>query len=345
MSAQSKMIKLPSIFHLGDLVGLNAPEFPADQIWLNSPELKIRDLRKSKKLVLIDFWTYSCVNCLRTLPYLKHWHEKYASLGLVIIGVHTPEFDFEKAPHNVSEFLVKQDIKYPVVLDSGYKIWNAYANQYWPRKILIDSKGKIRYDHAGEGNYAETEAKIQELLTESNPSLKFGRVVSDLEHLGPGNACYPVTPETYCGWKRGILGNEGGYLKNRVLGYHAQTPFEDGKIYLQGPWLAVEESLNYQPQKGTGDFLALAFHGLEVNAVMGSQVAQKVVLSLDGKVVPKEMAGSDVRYVSGQSVVLIDGPRMYNIVKTNFFASHMLKLSPTEGDFRIYAFTFGGCSH
>ena len=139
--------------------GTQAPDFPDDLKWLNSSPLKLSKLKG--KVVLVDFWTYSCINCQRTLPYLKTWWQKYQDKGLVIIGVHTPEFEFEKELKNVKEALKKYDVTWPVVLDNDYLIWNSFANHYWPAKYLIDHQGKIIYTHFGEGNYQETELEIQ----------------------------------------------------------------------------------------------------------------------------------------------------------------------------------------
>ncbi|QUN32443.1 thioredoxin family protein (plasmid) [Cupriavidus sp. KK10] len=151
---------------LGPTVGDQgrAPEFGGIDQWLNSPPLTMESLRG--KVVLIDFWTYSCGNCINTLPYLKQWHEKYKDQGLVIVGVHTPEFPFEKSTGNLKEALKRYDIRYPVAQDNGYAMWSAYRNQYWPATYLIDANGHIVYQHYGEGSYDETEATIRKLLAE-----------------------------------------------------------------------------------------------------------------------------------------------------------------------------------
>ena len=142
-----------------------APDFAGIKTWLNSPPLSLAGLKG--KIVVVDFWTYSCVNCIRTLPYLRTWHEAYSDLGLVIVGVHRPEFDFEKVESNVQEALAREGITWPIALDNESATWDAYHNRYWPRKFLIDHLGRIRRDVIGEGQYAETEVWIRELLTES----------------------------------------------------------------------------------------------------------------------------------------------------------------------------------
>jgi thiol-disulfide isomerase/thioredoxin len=139
-----------------------APEFAGIEQWLNSPPLTLSALRG--KVVLVDFWTYSCINCVRTLPYVTQWYEKYKDKGLVVVGVHTPEYPFEKSTANVQASLKRFGIRYPVAQDNAYATWDAYKNQYWPALYLIDANGKIVYQHFGEGQYAETEAQIQKLL-------------------------------------------------------------------------------------------------------------------------------------------------------------------------------------
>lgn len=326
---------------------LSAPQFPSGLTWFNTKPLSLKDLCSSGHTVLVDFWTYSCVNCLRTLPYLKHWHEKYSGDGLVIVGVHTPEFSFEKSPHNVKEFLQQNKIEYPVVLDSDYKVWNVYANDCWPRKFLIDRNGRIRYDHRGEGDYEETEAQIQALLKETNRTLEFERITPEAQHLG-GGVCYPQTPELYAGFRRGVVGNPEGFIDNKKFEYHYSGDYEDGRLYLEGFWLAEDERLIHSiDTKEYQDFITLRFHGLELNAVMQSKLnrGEMVVVFLNDKPIPKDMRGEDVVERDGGTFVRVEEPRMYKIIRTPQYSSHVLKLSPLTDRFEIYAFTFGGCFH
>jgi thiol-disulfide isomerase/thioredoxin len=141
-----------------------APEFAGIDTWLNSPPLSMQQLRG--KVVLVDFWTFDCINCVRTLPYVKAWYDKYKDQGLVVVGVHTPEYPFERKTENVKEAIKRFDIKYPVAQDNRYATWGAYNNQYWPAAYLIDKSGRIVYTHFGEGDYAETEATIKRLLAQ-----------------------------------------------------------------------------------------------------------------------------------------------------------------------------------
>ena len=146
--------------------GTSAPDFVGIDRWLNSPPLSMEELRG--KVVLIDFWTYSCINCERTLPYVRNWHEKYSDRGLVVVGVHSPEFEFEKDLDNVKEAIVRLGVSWPVATDNQFRTWRSYENRWWPHKFLIDQDGQIRYHHIGEGAYEETELHIRNLLEEAN---------------------------------------------------------------------------------------------------------------------------------------------------------------------------------
>lgn len=341
------MFKLP-FFTIDKLTGRKALEFTKDLIWLNTKPLKLKNLFGENKIVLLDFWTYSCVNCLRTLPYLKHWHEKYNEFGLVIIGVHSPEFEFEKAPHNVLDFVLREKINYPVVLDDEYQVWNLYSNHYWPRKLLVDVSGRVRYDKVGEGSYAETEKQIQQLLQETNPRAVFERVVPETEHLGGSGSCYPSTPEVYCGYKRGSIGNPEGYFRDRKFEYRYLGSYEDGKIYLEGTWLTEAQVLKHASVTNKyRDFLSLRFHGVELNSVMNSSPGkgEEVVVTLDDKKIPEEFRGKDIKVKDESTVVVVSEPRMYNLIKANKYGSYVIKLSSKTDSFQIYAFTFGGCTH
>ena len=161
--------KPPSPLQIGGLVGNEAPEFQGISNWINSEPLTMEDLRG--KVVLIDFWTYTCYNCINTMPYLRDWHDKYADKGLVIVGVHSPEFDHEKPYENVVDATIRHELKYPVAQDNDFKTWRSYNNRYWPAEYLIDQNGVVRYRHFGEGAYEETENLIRDLLEETGADL------------------------------------------------------------------------------------------------------------------------------------------------------------------------------
>jgi len=344
-------MKLEDILSRSDnTVGLHSPEIP-DSIgpWFNSSQLKIADLNSQKKVVLVDFWTYSCVNCLRTLPYLKKWHEKYLRVGLVIIGVHTPEFEFEKDAKNVSAFIKKEKISYPVVMDNDYKIWNSFANHYWPRKYLIDTKGIIRFDHAGEGSYLETEQAIQKLLREVSLETLPSTEKETHQHISQGAVCYPTTPELYTGYLRGNIGNSEGFVRDQVHIYRAPKveEYTEGRIFLEGDWVSKNEYLMHHKSVDVpADFIEIIYHGLEVNAVMRSQSGKttRVLVHRDKRPLEKSFAGEDIIFDnSGLTFTEVNEAKLYNLIKESEYGKHILRLSPIEEDFQIYSFTFGGC--
>jgi len=330
----------------GMLLGgpVNAPEFKGATGWINSQPLSMKDLRG--KVVLVDFWEYTCVNCLRTLPYVKSWYDKYKDKGLVVVGVHTPEFEFGKSGANVKEAALRLGISYPIALDSDYAIWSAYANSYWPRKYLIDSKGKIRYDHIGEGGYEEFEKHIQELLKEANPKVTLPAVDKVGDGIPAGAVCYQTTAETYCGYERGTLSNPEGYKPGQTVSYKDPGNYKDGRLYAQGRWFNEGESLRHlEPLPEPHDYVALRYHAVEVNLVMKPERGSpaRVDVSLDGQPIPQDQRGGDIRKdANGMTYVEITEPRMYNLINGRM-ATHDLRLSTASDGVGFYAFTFGGC--
>ena len=338
---------------------LPAQEIVGITAWINSQPLKISDLRG--KVVLVDFWTYTCVNCIRTFPYLKLWHVKYADDGLVIVGVHSPEFSFEEKLENVSKAVKDNSIGWPVALDNDFATWKAYQNRYWPAKYLIDKDGIIRYTHFGEGAYAETELKIRELLEEAgaDPSQLDATLPSD-QPLDPSylnNRSSQVTRELYAGWVRGqndVFYGLGGYIWNQSSDDHNKvTTYEDpGKylehlIYLQGPWYNGRESLKHDRQtSGFEDYIALRFSAKSVNAVIKPQGDEagpfKVLVTLDGEYLTDSNKGEDVVIEEdGRSLLYVDEPRMYSLIQAPSHGTYELKLSSNSPHFALFAFTFG----
>jgi len=323
---------------------VNAPDFKGATGWINSQPLSIKDLRG--KVVLVDFWEYTCVNCLRTLPYVKSWYEKYKDKGLVVVGVHTPEFSFGKSLANVKEAVMRLGISFPIAIDSDYAVWSAYANSYWPRKYLIDAQGKIRYDHTGEGGYEEFEKHIQELLKEANPKVSLPAVDKVGDGIPPGAACYQTTGETYCGYERGTLSNAEGYNPGKTASYTDPGNHQDGKLYAQGRWFNDGESLRHMDMLSSpDDYIALRYHAVEVNLVMKPEkgLPARVYVSQDGLPVPDDERGNDIKKDgNGMTYVEITEPRMYNLINGKM-GTHDLRLSTASDGVGLYAFTFGGC--
>lgn len=334
--------------HLGhsEAAGKAAPDLAGGVAWINSPPLTIAQLKG--KVVLVDFWEYTCVNCLRTLPYLKEWQRRYKDDGLVIIGVHTPEFAFAAEPDNVKRAAKDLGIEYPVAVDSNYRIWKAYDNHYWPHHFLIDRRGVIREDHVGEGGYGLTELRIQQLLRDGEPNAVFPAVMTAVRPEDkPGAVCYPTTGETYVGYGRGELGNSGGYTQDRPAAYQDPGTHLDGVIYAQGEWIANPESMRHgRSDPSIADYLALRYHATEVNAVMKSAAATpyRVYLTQDGKPLDPQDAGKNVKFDEGaRSYVEVGASRMYYLVHNRKHGGHDLRLSSPSEDFDLYAFTFGSC--
>lgn len=327
-----------------------APEFVGITQWLNSEPLTMAELRG--KVVLVDFWTYSCINCIRTLPYLRDWHEKYARHGLVMVGVHAPEFDFEKDEQNVRDAIARQRVAWPVAMDNGHVTWAAYRNRYWPRKYLMDQNGVQRYDVIGEGRYEQTELKIRELLEETGAELSDVPVGGvDAEQTGPRSA---ITRELYAGlqWAPGgYLGNFDTFADARLRSGET-VPFTDpglhetGRLYLQGQWELGPESVRHA--ETTTDFenyVAILYIAASVNAVIRPDEAAEafpVVVTHNGAPVPEALRGDDIQIDdAGRTFFLVDEPRLYNVIRGGGVHTGELKLRVNSDEFLFYTFTFG----
>ena len=256
---QSNPMPTPALENLG-----RAPEFIPGGEWFNSPPLTMSQLRG--KVVLVDFWTYTCINCIRTLPYIKAWHEKYKDHGLIIVGVHTPEFEFEKNSANVAKAIADYGLKYPIMQDNDYATWKAYSNRYWPAKYFVDVEGRIRFTHFGEGDYDESEAVIQSLLKEA------GLLTQDLPVSNPTNKINAKTPELYLG----ALRAEPGWFK------------------LEGDWQQTDEYNNPQARAT----LTLNFEAMNAYLVMRPKegVPGKLKVYLDDKLQQEITIDADKLY-------------------------------------------------
>jgi cytochrome c biogenesis protein CcdA/thiol-disulfide isomerase/thioredoxin len=305
-----------------------APEFTDTEDWFNTPgdkPLTMKGLRG--KVVLIDFWTYSCINCIRTLPYLNAWNKRYAKDGLVIVGVHTPEFPFEREASNVEEAIKAEGIEYPVVQDNENGTWNAYGNLYWPAEYFVDAKGQVRYAHFGEGQYGEKEEVIRELLAEA------GREPGKARADAHGMAAEPTvtTPESYLGAER--AGNfANGTIKLGRQTFTLQRP-GDNELSYGGEWTIGEQAVT----AGKGARLDLNFGARRVYLVLGSPGnPRRVKVMLDGKPIAAVDDGSDVH----NGYVKVTNQRLYNLVELPKVEHHVLELVPEAG-VQAYAFTFG----
>lgn len=312
---------------LFDKAGVRASEFPNGLTWLNSDPLSLERLKG--KVVLVDFWTYSCINCQRTLPHLRQWHETYKDSGLVIIGVHSPEFDFEKDEKNVKKALEEYEVNWPIVMDSDMKIWGSYGNNYWPAKYLIDHKGKIIFTHFGEGNYVETELKIQDALREAG--FKVPARIGGGEELKFQTG---QTPELYFGSYRG-----------NVINIPQDIAIKPDQIYTIGEWkLETEYMQHVRVTQELDDLVVLSYTAKDVFLVMSTEDEEqvKVYVTLDGVGLNDSNMGRDIKLdEAGRSYILVKFSTLYHIISTVSFGDHVLRLSTTSDKLRLHAFTFG----
>ena len=289
----------------------SAPEFSGISGWLNSEPLAIESLRG--KVVLVQFWTYSCINCLRTLPYVTKWHAQYKDKGLVVVGVHTPEFAFEKERANVETAIKRLGIHYPVAQDNQYRTWRAFGNQYWPAAYLIDRSGTIVATQFGEGGYQQMENAIAHLVGDRAPVAQ--TTDPDLSAVG--------TPELYFGSEK----NDGAIVETQEAAHGERTYALPGNVppnrfALSGPWNVTEDRAT---SSADGDEILLRFTAPKVNLVAGSLSPQTLSVIVDG--VP-------------QPPVTVDGSRLYSLYSgTN--GEHVLRLKAPKAGLSAYTFTFG----
>ncbi len=323
---------------------IRAPEI--GRVWLNSAPLSFRQLRG--RAVLVDFWDYTCVNCIRTLPYVQAWHERYKDKGLTVIGVHTPEFTFAQYESNVERGVREFGLTYPVVIDSNREIWKAFANRYWPTKYLLDKDGYLRYGHFGEGAYAECEQVIQELLREIDPGILLPEIMApQREEDHAGAVCYRPTGELYLGHARGRIGNEGGFKEDAISEYDFHGAAEENFFYANGRWASTAEY--FEAVDDGPHSLILKYEAAAVNLVMACPrgSAAEVVVLQDGKPLTRAQSTKDTRFRSSasgseESFILVDSARMYFLADNHDFATHTLELRCAPG-IAAFAFTFTSC--
>ena len=302
--------------------GPKAPELvnPSGFINTEGKPISISEF-KGKKVILLDIWTYSCINCQRTLPYIKAWYEKYKDKGLVVIGLHTPEFAFEKVKSNVEDAVKRFGVTYPVVQDNDYSTWKAYGNQYWPRKYLISGDGEIVYDHIGEGNYEETEKAIQKALSELNDENMLDGVTKPEDEISfdPSKI---KSPEVYFGanrneyfanGKRGVIGEQKLVLPANIYG---------NLLYLSGTWNFYPE---YISSKTVGK-IVFKYSSKSVYMVASSDKGINVTILKDGK---------------KEKTVYIKENKLYNLIEGDDYSEHTIEIQVDESGLNAFTFTFG----
>jgi cytochrome c biogenesis protein CcdA/thiol-disulfide isomerase/thioredoxin len=315
-----------------------APSLDGAQEWLNSAPLTMEGLKG--KVVLVDFWTYSCINCLRSIPYVRAWAEKYRDHGLVVIGVHAPEFAFERNVDNIKNAIKTLKIGYPVAIDNEYKIWRAFENEYWPAHYFIDANGKVRHHHFGEGEYAESERVIQRLLVDAGNQ----NVPSDIVAVNASGAEAASnkkdvdSPETYIGYNRGDhFVSPGGVVQDESHTYAAGEP-QLNDWSLVGKWTIGEERAQLDEKDGG---IVYRFHARDLHLVLGPSVEGSKIrfqITIDGKP-PGEAHGMDTD-AEGNGVVTTQ--RLYQLIRApEPIADHTFEIRFLDPGVQAYAFTFG----
>jgi cytochrome c biogenesis protein CcdA/thiol-disulfide isomerase/thioredoxin len=306
--------------------------------WLNSEPLTTESLKG--KVVLVDFWTYSCINCLRSIPYVRAWAQKYRDHGLVVIGVHAPEFAFERDVNNVRKAISTFKIDYPVAIDNDYKIWQAFENEYWPAHYFIDASGNIRHHHFGEGGYAESELVIQKLLAEAGQrDVPGGTVAVSASGAEAASAAADVkSPETYLGYDRSNrFVSPEGVVQDRAHAYAAAEP-QLNDWYLTGNWTIGPERATLNEPDGS---IVYRFHARDLHLVLGPSTEGAPIrfrVTIDGKP-PASAHGMDVDE-NGEGTVT--GQRLYQLIRdTGAIADHTFEIHFLDRGVQAYAFTFG----
>ncbi|MFQ5476197.1 MAG: redoxin family protein [Nitrosopumilus sp.] len=314
-----------------------APDLVGIVHYLNTTPEELRK-EMEDKVVLYDIWTYSCINCIRTLPYITAWDDKYADQGLLVVGIHSPEFEFEKNPENVQMAIDKHGINYPVVLDNDMETWKAFENRYWPRKYIADHEGYIRYDHIGEGAYQETEKIIQQLLDERSASLGIQMAsaaplvdIEEFEHTKFR------TPELYFGYNfaqnRNQLGSDEGFQPEKIITYSEPEKIALHKFYPIGNWKNNEESMELVSDTGS---IKLLYNAKEVNIVTDNNAELEIFL--DGEPLSAKYSGEDI---ISENRLQVSEPNLYNIINSENSASHIMEIQIKGKGFQAFAFTFG----
>jgi thiol-disulfide isomerase/thioredoxin len=353
-------------FHIDKSQFKKAPEFAQISGYINTPNnnspITLSSLKG--KVVLVYIWTYTCINSIRPMPYIDDWNQKYSDRGLVIVGVHSPEFGFEKNHANVKDAVKRFGITYPVIIDSEHGTWNAYANNYWPRFYLIDTQGYIRYDHIGEGDYDQIEKSIQSLVAEraflmGAKEISFNTKPTTL--INPGSLYFidlkqSKTPEIYIGYNtaRTPLGNPEGFKPYQTVSYSipSNTNFKPSIVYLQGKWKNNPDNMELQSDTGR---IALIYYAKSVNIIAGGKGGgivsndngDKLGASAGGH---GQAAGNSTANIlvkslgqdlSSDGSFRIDGQRLYNLAIHDNYAAHYILIDIKGKGFQFYTFTFG----
>lgn len=311
------------------------PSLDALGPWINSPPLTREQLRG--KVVVIDFWTYSCINCIRSIPYVRAWYETYKDDGLVVIGVHAPEFAFERSPDNVRKAVANLGIRYPVALDNNLVVWTALKNNYWPAHYFFDAQGRQRYHHFGEGSYDESEMVIRQLLAEAGRAPKAGGMAKATARGAEAAAAIGSigSPETYIGYARADrFVSPGGQARDAAKAY-GDAPLKLNDWSLEGNWTVGKQSGTLNSAPGA---IAYRFHARDLHLVLGSAKPVRFRITIDGKT-PGADAGIDVR---PDGTGIVHEQRLYQLVRQKGpVEDHTFRIEFLDPGVEAFAFTFG----
>jgi len=315
----------------------HAKELVSPQAFINVDRISIFELI-GKKVILVDFWTFSCINCLRTIPFLNEWYKKYKNKGLEIVGVHTPEFQFEKDYANVKNAVNNFSIQYPIVLDSEFGTWNAYNNRYWPGKYLIDIDGYIIYEHHGEGDYGKMEEKIQEALNEQmerqNIQEKITEPLSMPHNAQNINFLEIKTPEIYFGANQNFNLVDGAPQSVGPQTFSEPTELKFNGLYLVGDWnFTAEYAENLSPNAK----IMLFYHAKNVYFVAGSKNGVKIKVLQD----KKELGDAKGKDVLSGSEMVIKEEKLYKLIDNDKYDDYLLEITIENPGLQAFTFTFG----
>jgi len=319
--------------------GLVRPHELFGDSWFNSDPVSVQAQRGT--VLLIDFWDFTCGPALRAVPYLKDWHRKYSPDGLILLGVHTPRFAFGRDAGTVERAIQRLGLRYPIVMDNDATIWSRYGNRQWPTRYVIDRSGFIRFANYGEGGYAATEHVIQTLmldagLTNALPDLT--EPVRDADR--PGAVCFRATPELYAGYLRGSMGNVEGSVPESETHFADPGIYVEGKFYVDGDWSTEREGLRLIG--GSPGAIVFRYSAQDVEAVFSAETGSSVELEIrqDGEPLTRVQRGEDVRLKGGRSILVVNEPRAYSLVRNREHGEHLLKLSVSGGGLSLYSISF-----
>ncbi|MEX1140236.1 MAG: redoxin domain-containing protein [Bacteroidota bacterium] len=309
--------------------------------WFNSEAFALADLQGY--VVLVEFWDYASIGSLRSLDYVKEWHAKYRDVGLVVIGVHTPAFQFGRDRENLASIIKDLGIEFPVIADTDALIWTAYGSRAWPTMFILDKDGFVRFSQTGEGGYDQAERIIQSLLAESGlhgelPDLSQALHDTDI----PGILCYRATGDIQTGYLRGAFGNPEGYSPEGTMEYVDHGLYLPSRFYLQGKWMNEKEFIRFDGGSGEEGVVTVRYEGADVYAVLAAGDAPaRFLIQLNGEWLPAGRRGADIRdNPDGSTELLVSKPGIFHIIKSKDFGEYVLTLRTSDPSARVYSFSF-----